>query len=205
MEWATAIAARLAPMRRARRWYLAGRSWSGRPPWPLPPRPASASCCPSGWGCALSALRLFPGQTPAQEARWPGVGNCAMSVPISANDLGGAPPDPGDGVHRLLKRVHPPGYLLVQPPDLLLQVTEVAGWPVGAAPSARSGQLLELLSQPALGQLRQRLGVFLPVPWLRMARPEAPSTSDPSLTLAPSNSFCIRLAARLRSSVRLRR
>ena len=32
----------------------------------------------------LSALRLLPGLTPAQEARCPGVANLSMSVPISA-------------------------------------------------------------------------------------------------------------------------
>jgi hypothetical protein len=48
------------------------------------PRPASG--CP-WWACEgrrLPPVRLLPGQRPAQEARWPAVGNTLMSAPISA-------------------------------------------------------------------------------------------------------------------------
>ena len=174
MEWATAIAARLAPMRRARRWCLAPRKVLVR-------EAALAASTKAGFSqllpfrvglrLFLSALRLFPGQTPAQVARGRELRH--IGAHLRHDDLGGAPPDPGDGVHRrhrLLKRVHPPGHLLVQPPDLLLQVTEVpqlAGQQVALVrphqPAQGLLQLLQLPPEPPPGQLRQHLRVLLPL------------------------------------------
>ena len=113
---------------------------------------------------------LLPGQRPAQEARWPAVGNTAMSTPISAMMASAArlptpvmvaEPVTGHG-ERGDHRIDP----AVEGGDRLLQVLEVVkGQPdqqrmmlAEAAPQGLA-QLRELGPQPALGQLGQHAWV----------------------------------------------
>ena len=72
--------------------------WCASPPTPPAPASSAARRLPLVVRPVrrLPALWLLPGHTPAQLARWPAVGNCAMSAPISATITSAARrPTPG--------------------------------------------------------------------------------------------------------------
>jgi hypothetical protein len=130
----------------------------------------------------LPPVRLLPGQRPAQEARWPAVGNTVMSVPISAMIVSAARlptpvmvaepiPSPGERDEHLVD-------VGVELGDRGLQLLQVRHGQADqqrvvatkAAPQ-RLAKLGELGPQPALGQLGQDPRVALPGDQGRQHRP----------------------------------
>src|SRR5205807_885819 len=86
--WPTAIAARFLPRRPAKRRY---RAWKYESFFRLAAHDTWHKARRSHTFPFVVRLRLrlpadssFPGQTPAHDDRWPAVGNCVISTPISA-------------------------------------------------------------------------------------------------------------------------
>jgi hypothetical protein len=149
--------------------------------WVLPLVVAPLSCLP--------ALRLFPGQTPAHEAKWAALGNRAMSAPISAmiavNRRRGDRSGRRQGEQQLdgsLVLVEEGGDAPLHPLDRLFQRGDVVKQFADEqpllgvhAPGQRLTQGRQLLAQPPLGQLGQDLRIGLPL----LDRPQHPPPTDP--------------------------
>src|SRR6266498_3930593 len=88
MEWPTAPAAFFLPMRRASRQNWAARQvsrlWAAAQAHSTRISPSQRLPLVGLPERRLPPVTLLPGQRPAQEARWPAVGNTPMSTPISA-------------------------------------------------------------------------------------------------------------------------